>query len=107
VALPLSFSIGIRSIPTPKCISSIFALSLGCSGRLGLLLKTPQPVGIFRNEGRKNLDRYFALQDRVAGTINLAHSTCAQQAQNFVPINVRACGQCHLRRIIPAIGDSN
>ena len=77
------------------------------SGRLSFLFKAPQPVRIFRNEGGKNLDRYFALQNRVAGTINLAHSTCAQQAQNFVPINVRACGECHLRRIIPAIGDSN
>ena len=71
-------------------------------GRLCFLLKAPQPVGIFRHKGRKNLNRHVTLQDRVAGAINLAHSTRAQQAQNFIPINVRACGQCHLRRIIPA-----
>jgi hypothetical protein len=65
-------------------------------GRLRLLLKTPQPVGVFRNKGRKNFKRYVTLQNRVAGTINLAHSTRAQQAQNFVTINFRARGQCHV-----------
>jgi len=71
-------------------------------GRLCLLLKAPQPVGVSRHKGWKDLNRHVALQDRVAGAIHLAHPTRAQQAQNFVPINVRACGQCHLRRIIPA-----
>jgi hypothetical protein len=65
-------------------------------GRLCLLLKAPQPVGVLRNKGWKNLNRHVSLQNRVAGAINLAHPTRAQQAQNFIAINVRACGQCHV-----------
>ena len=60
-------------------------------GGLGLLLKTSQPVGIQRYEGGQDLDRYFALQGRIAGAIDLAHSACTQETENFIAIQLRAC----------------
>ena len=41
--------------------------------RLCLLLESAQPVGILRNKGRQDLDRHFALQDRVTGAVDLTH----------------------------------
>src|SRR5580698_11233138 len=57
-----------------------------CGGRLRLLLKTTQSVRILRNKRRQDLDRHFALQGWIASAINLAHSACTQQAENFVAI---------------------
>src|ERR1700733_5482843 len=65
-------------------------------GRLCLLLKAPQPVGIFRHKRWKNLDGNVSLQNWVSGAINLAHPSGAQQAQNLVAIDFRAWGQCHV-----------
>jgi hypothetical protein len=43
--------------------------------RLRLLLKTAQPVGVLRDKLRQDLYRYVSFQLRVAGTVNLPHST--------------------------------
>ena len=51
-------------------------------GRLGLLLKTSQPVRIQRYEGGQDLNRYFALQGWIARAIDLAHSACTQETEN-------------------------
>ena len=60
----------------------------GCG--LGLLLEASQPVGIPGNIRRQDLDRDFALQGRIAGAVDLAHSACTQQAENFIAIEFRA-----------------
>ena len=62
----------------------------GCG--LRLLLKASQPVGIPRNKGWQDLDRNFTFQDRVTGAVDLAHSACAQQAENFIAIKL--CARC-------------
>jgi hypothetical protein len=64
-------------------------------GGLRFLLEAMEPVGIPRNKRRQNLDRYFALQRRVAGAVHFAHSACAQQAEHFIAIQFRACGERH------------
>src|SRR5450631_2551944 len=72
--------------------------SRGC---LCLLLKTSEPVRILRDEGWQDLDRHLALERWIAGAIDLAHSACTQQAENFIAIQLRACGERHRGRIIP------
>ena len=64
-------------------------------GGLGLLLKTPQAVGVLRDEGRQNLDRDLALQAQIAGAIDLAHAACTQQAEHLITIQFGACSQPH------------
>ena len=62
------------------------------SGRLRLLLKAVQPVRIARHKGWQDFDRDFAPQSRIAGAIYFAHSAGAQQADNFVSIQLRTRG---------------
>ncbi len=61
-------------------------------GRLRFLLKASQPVSVLRDESWQDLDRYLALQGRIAGAIDLAHSARTQEAENFIVIQLRACG---------------
>jgi hypothetical protein len=60
--------------------------------RLCLRLKASKPVRILRDEGWQDLDRYVALQGWIAGAIDLAHSACTQEVENFIAIELRACG---------------
>jgi hypothetical protein len=61
----------------------------GRSG-LGFLLEPLQPVGVAGDERRQDFDCDFTLQGRVAGSIDLAHSACAEQGENFVAVEFRA-----------------
>ena len=64
-------------------------------GGLGFLLKAMKTLGVARPILGEDLDGDFALQCSVAGTIDLAHSTCAEWAKNLVTIQSRTWGQCH------------
>jgi hypothetical protein len=40
----------------------------------------------------QDLDGHFSLQKGVESAIYLAHSACAEQAEYFVAVQLRACG---------------
>src|SRR5450631_4868544 len=61
-------------------------------GGLCLLLETAQTVGVLRDKGRKNLDGNFAFEDRVAGTVDLAHSAGTERTEDFIAIQPCARG---------------
>ena len=65
------------------------------SGGESFLLKTAQAVGIKRKRLRQNFDRHFAFEARVAGAINLAHASRAEQGDNFIRPEFGAWGQVH------------
>ena len=64
-------------------------------GGQGLLLKAAQSVGVQRQRLRQDLDRYFALEARVTGAVDLAHAARAQKRNNFVRSKFGAWGQIH------------
>src|ERR1700733_4703062 len=81
-----------------ECAKAVNSKNVGMvqgRGRLRLLLKSPQPVGILRDKRWQNLDRNFTFQNRVAGAIDLTHSARTQQAENDVAIKFRARDQWH------------
>ena len=49
-----------------------------------LLLEAAQPVGVGREGGGQDLDRHIARQARVAGAVDLAHSSRAQERGDLV-----------------------
>ena len=53
-------------------------------GGQGLLLEAAQAVGVERERLRQDFDRNVALKARVAGAIDLAHASCAEQGNDFV-----------------------
>ena len=49
-----------------------------------LLLEASQPVRVQRERLRQHLNRHISFQTRVAGTVHLAHSSRAEQANDLV-----------------------
>jgi hypothetical protein len=56
----------------------------------GLALQASDAIGILREGGGQDLDRDVALQARVAGTIDLAHSAGADHRLDFVRTEARS-----------------
>jgi hypothetical protein len=52
--------------------------------RLGLLFESMQPIRIFRQLSRQDLDRHVAIQLLVARAIHLAHAAFANLRADFV-----------------------
>ena len=48
------------------------------------LLKATQPLGVFGEEGRKELECHLATQNIVLCQVNFAHAACTQQGNNPV-----------------------
>ena len=65
------------------------------SGGESFLLKTAQAVGIERKRLRQDLDRHFTFETRVAGAIDLAHASRAEQGNNFIRPEFGSRGQVH------------
>jgi hypothetical protein len=63
-----------------------------------LALKPRQPIRILRERLGQHLDCDVALQPRVAGTIDLAHSAGADGGENFVGTESSASRQRHATR---------
>ena len=61
-----------------------------CRQCAGLAFEPQDGVTIGGDARRENLDRDIAAQARIAGTIHLAHSSCAEQRDNLVSADTRA-----------------
>jgi hypothetical protein len=66
-----------------------------CRSGLGFLLEALETVGVAGKKRRQNFDRDFTLQGWIAGAIDLAHSACSKQGENFVGIEFRPSGERH------------
>jgi len=51
---------------------------------VGLLLKSPQALGVTGKTEGQELERGFAARDNIGGEIDLAHPTRAYRFRNFV-----------------------
>ena len=52
--------------------------------RLRFTLESRQIICVARERGRQHLDRNLAIELRIAGAINLAHSARSERAEDFV-----------------------
>ena len=64
-------------------------------GRVRLALEAPEPLGIGRQRRGQHLDRDVAPEPRVAGAIDLAHSTRAERRDDLVGTQARSGGEAH------------
>src|SRR5262249_37297681 len=55
-----------------------------CARGLCFLLEAPQAIGILRKRGGEDLDRYLALQPRIARPVDLTHPARAERRQDLV-----------------------
>ena len=71
--------------------------------RTRFLFEACQPAGVAREDFQKDSDRGVAIEPRVAGFVDLTHSTGAEWRLDFVRTETRASDE-HQRnaRIIPA-----
>ncbi len=65
----------------------------GDGARLALEARVRRCVG--GEPFRKNLDRHFAVQPRVARPVNLAHPSRADQREHFIRTEAVALAECH------------
>jgi hypothetical protein len=56
---------------------------------LGFALETRETLRVLRDSGRKNLDRYVAIQLRVPGAVHLSHATRAEGRKDLVGTELR------------------
>ncbi len=61
----------------------------------GFLRKALQAVMIGDERRRQNLDGYSAIEARIVGAIDLAHSSCAEGRQNFIGTETTSSGNGH------------
>src|SRR5579859_5681708 len=61
----------------------------------GFLLESAQSVGVCGEFRRKNFDRYFAPESRVARTIYLTHSARPKRGKDFIRAEPRVGIKCH------------
>jgi hypothetical protein len=61
----------------------------------GLLFETAQALSVARERFRKDLQRHFAAETRVARAIHFAHAAGADQRNDFVRSNFAANGEGH------------
>ena len=66
-----------------------------CRQRPGLALETSQALRIRCHAGRQDLDRHVAIEARVTGAIDLAHSAASNQLDDVVRPDARATRQAH------------
>ena len=72
-------------------------------------LEASPAIGVLRDRVGQHLDGHVALQPRIAGTIHLAHTPCAERADDLVGANPRPGDQAHraTRSIIRVHGSSS
>ena len=66
-----------------------------CGQRLGFAREPCPPVIVTSHGLGQDLQRDVSLQPEVAGTVHLAHSTCAEPVDDLVRTNVLAGRQTH------------
>ena len=64
---------------------------------VGLPLESSEAVRIVREERREDLDSDVAIQTRITGTIDLPHPSRANQRENLVRTQPRACIEAQRR----------
>jgi hypothetical protein len=64
--------------------------------RLGFALEAPQPLLVVRELVGQDLDRHLALEPRVLGAVDLAHSAGAEGAEDLVEGEGLAGGERHM-----------
>ena len=57
-----------------------------------LPLKAMEAVNIPGNEGRQDPDCHVKFQNNVTSAVYFAHPARTQQVENFIAIQLRACG---------------
>jgi hypothetical protein len=65
--------------------------------RFRFALEPHQPIGVAGNRFGKDLESDFAIEDRIADAIHLAHAAGANQRDDLVDANAGARGQRHRR----------
>jgi hypothetical protein len=61
-------------------------------GRTRFLLEASKTIGVPGKRRRQNLNRDITIEARVVGTIDLAHTACAERSGYFVRADPRAGG---------------
>jgi hypothetical protein len=64
-------------------------------GGARFLFEAAQAIGISRGRRQQDLERHVAAEPRIVGAIDLAHSACADEGDNFVRSEFRARSEVH------------